>query len=668
MRRLGCVLGTIAVSLVAGGTAQAGVLKWSTASSADIALPFGSAHAITAMTCRGASSCVGGDDHGDILLSGNPGGGAGAWRVIRQVDPPLAITGISCPSSKLCVAVSRHGDILTSTNSTRWKVALGAVSPSVGLLGVACASTALCVAFDGSGGVLVSRKPTAGRRSWKFARLFTRRSGDRVASLACPTTTLCVGVDLHGNHVLSSTAPSDGAKSWKLVRIGAPKVPSYAPSSLSCASRSLCVIAGISRDLSDSYVVSSTNPGGSGRAWKVAHRVSGGYLTSISCPSTSLCMADGDPYGAAVIYATHPAGGPGAWRTAYEPSSGGPGTSGVACGSVSSCVLYDASGDVITSNAPTSGQSTWQLSSVDEVNELTAVSCPSTTLCVAADSAGNVVTSATPAIAGSWQPARADWGHRLQSISCATTAMCVAGDNDGRLVSSANPTGGSGAWQVVNVDPLPGEDNPEVDGLSCPAVSLCIAGYYQVLTDSSSQFSSIASSANPTGNATAWTVSAGTVDPGRIPAMSCPTVSFCAGVDGSGSVVTSGNPANGSDAWKLVRIDGHHRLTGVSCPSTSLCVAVDDSGRVLSSVKPAGGTWRAVHLDGGNAFTGVSCASISLCVAIDGERNAFVSTNAAGGVWERAHGVDGDLSGISCPTTSLCVAVDSEGRAIVGKR
>jgi hypothetical protein len=220
----------------------------------------------------------------------------------------------------------------------------------------------------------------------------------------------------------------------------------------------------------------------------------------------------------------------------------------------------------------------------------------------------------------------------------------------------------------VNADPLPGEDNPEVDGLSCPAASLCIAGYYQVVTDQSSQFSSIASSANPVGNATAWTVSGGPVDPGRLPAISCPTVSFCAAVDDSGNVVTSGNPANGSDAWKLARIDGHHRLTGIACPIALLCVAVDDSGHALSSIRPAGGTWSSSHLDGANAFTGVACGSISLCVAVDGERNAFVSTNPAGGVWQRAHGVDGDLSGVWCPTASLCVAVDSEGRAIVGRR
>jgi hypothetical protein len=245
--------------------------------------------------------------------------------------------------------------------------------------------------------------------------------------------------------------------------------------------------------------------------------------------------------------------------------------------------------------------------------------------------------------------------------------VCVAGDDIGRLASSANPTGGSGAWQVVNLDPLPGEDNSEVDGISCPAVSLCVAGYYQVITDSSSQFSSIASSANPTGSATDWTVSAGPVDQGRLPGVSCPTTSFCVAVDDQGSVVTSPNPANGSDAWKAARIDGHRRLTGVSCPSPSLCVAVDDAGRALSSIRPAGGSWRSAHIDGGNALTGVSCASISLCVAIDGERNAFVSSNPAGGTWSRVHGIDGDLTGVSCPTSSLCVAVDSEGRAIVGR-
>jgi hypothetical protein len=55
-------------------------------------------------------------------------------------------------------------------------------------------------------------------------------------------------------------------------------------------------------------------------------------------------------------------------------------------------------------------------------------------------------------------------------------------------------------------------------------------------------------------------------------------------MDGSGKVVTSSNPTGGASAWTLTNldVDAFNYLSGVSCPSISVCVAVDRSGNVVT--------------------------------------------------------------------------------------
>jgi hypothetical protein len=68
-----------------------------------------------------------------------------------------------------------------------------------------------------------------------------------------------------------------------------------------------------------------------------------------------------------------------------------------------------------------------------------------------------------------------------------------------------------------------------------------------------------------------------------MPRLSCPSSGLCLAMDGSGKVVTSSNPTGGASAWTLTNldVDAFNYLSGVSCPSISLCVAVDRSGNVV---------------------------------------------------------------------------------------
>jgi hypothetical protein len=246
-----------------------------------------------------------------------------------------------------------------------------------------------------------------------------------------------------------------------------------------------------------------------------------------------------------------------------------------------------------------------------------------------------------------------DGAYDLDGVSCPSVSLCVAVDDLGDVVTSTDPTGGASAWSVTDADGA-----YDLDGVSCPSSSLCVAV---------DDLGDVVTSTNPTGGARAWTVAAvdGSNALGRV---SCPSVSLCVAVDQAGDVVTSTNPTGGTSAWTATNVDGSTELSGASCPSVSLCVAVDIHGDVVTSTNPTGGAgaWTVTNVDGSNFLDGVACPSSSLCVALSAG-NMATSTDPTGGAgaWT-VTAVDGTnyLDGVSCPSSSLCVAVDSSGNVI----
>ena len=78
-------------------------------------------------------------------------------------------------------------------------------------------------------------------------------------------------------------------------------------------------------------------------------------------------------------------------------------------------------------------------------------------------------------------------------------------------------------------------------------------------------------------------------------------------------MVTSTNPTGGATAWTVTPLGGifgsNRDLSGVSCPSVSLCVVIDQQRDVINSTNPTGGAgaWTSTHIGGGLAgLTGVS--------------------------------------------------------------
>lgn len=249
---------------------------------------------LDSVSCASVSLCVAGDSNGDVVTSTDPTGGDTAWTV-TNIDPNSIalneddVDGVSCPSTSLCVAVDDDGSLFTSTNPTGGAAAWTATQadPDGVLDGLSCPSTSFCAAFDSSGNIVTSTDPTGGGAAWTVTHADPHGGLD---DLSCPSTSFCGGVDNAGNF-LFSTDPTGGAAAWRF-----PIHDNAALNRLSCPTTSFCATVD-----NNGNFVTSTDPTGDAMAWSVDgvdpgaeawnHNYGGLYVSGLSCPSASLCVA-----------------------------------------------------------------------------------------------------------------------------------------------------------------------------------------------------------------------------------------------------------------------------------------------------------------------------------------------------------------------------------------
>jgi Bacterial Ig-like domain len=267
------------------------------------------------------------------------------------------------------------------------------------------------------------------------------------------------------------------------------------------------------------------------------------------------------------------------------------------------------------------------------------------------------------------QPVKIDQSFGLGGVSCPAESLCVAGDSAGDIVSSTQPTQGASAWTLTSLPPPTSDPSmsPAINGVSCPSVTLCAA------VDESG---TILTSTNPTAGTSAWSFApVGNLVFTQFSGLSCPSSSLCVATvphprDVAMLIESSTNPTGGVRAWNSA-FPLFVLPTGVGCASASLCVAIDAVGDVVPTTNPTGDStaWVPVNVDGTNALSGISCAP-KLCVAVDRVGNVVTSSSPTGGAgaWNVASVDAGHaLTAVSCASTSLCVAVDDAGNALVSQ-
>jgi len=347
-------------------------------------------------------------------------------------------------------------------------------------------------------------------------------------------------------------------------------------------------------------------------------------LFSVSCPSTTICVATG-----------------------------------------STSASSDYSGVIVTSN---DGGATWSpptlptgLPAGTTTSFLPSVSCPTTTSCVAVGYVGFSNGSGEPlSETGTYDSSTETWswtpttisGTEFVGVSCfSNTSDCVAVGNTSAGFVAWTTTDVGGSWSAsttpLNSAPTSGNYSLIVSCAGSAAAPTCVA-LWNPSTPSSTAY------------AMAYV--------GTIPS----------GGTGLGSLAWSTNydfPTPGDT------------LDGVSCPSTSSCVVVgSNSGSSPTaaaadtfSISSGSGTWGSTPAtpSGMSQLVGVACTSTSDCAAVGvglSNNDATSTTNDGGTSWSAADqfasynspNVDQDQGGllsVVCPSATQCVAVGFDGSA-----
>jgi hypothetical protein len=260
------------------------------------------------------------------------------------------------------------------------------------LNGVSCASTSDCVAVGQVGSGAVALYSTDGGSTWSTGTVPSEVGESSLSSVSCASTSDCVAVGYYLNgssYVGTALYSTDGGSTWSTGTLpgGVSDL-----SSVSCASTSDCVAVGQVGSGSSEIgaTLYSTDGGSTWSTGTVPSEVGESSLSSVSCASTSDCVAVGGYYGGLTLYSTD---GGATWGIGSLPSEVKLLRS-VSCASTSDCVavgFYSLSAGAALYS--TDGGVTWSAGTLaSEVGILVSVSCASTSDCFATGEGGNATS------------------------------------------------------------------------------------------------------------------------------------------------------------------------------------------------------------------------------------------------------------------------------------
>jgi signal transduction histidine kinase len=608
------------------------------------------------------------------------------------------LDSVNCPNATSCIAVGDatfYGGYVSQGIYTygtlsggiwTWTTEALITSDSTGegyLSSVNCPNATSCMAIgeDDSGpGLYIQQEIytygtlSGGVWTWTTEAEITPDSSGRTIesnSVNCLTASSCisVGTDNLGQEIYAYGTLSGGVWTWTAETPITPNISSEQfLDSVSCPTTTSCMAVGWNSNFQGMYNYGTL----SGGVWtwtpeaEITSDSSGmAELESVSCPTTTNCMAIGTDGGliedgiqlAVYTYGTL-SGGVWTWTTEAPVTPNFTGVqdlNSISCLTTTSCIALGSGYEYLTfSTPPLNGSLVLQQGSTQTVNINPGAGYSTVNVLVDGISIG------TPS-SYTFDNITAD--HTIEADFAPTTNNITASVSG---AGSINPSGTTavnyGSDQLYNISPDGGYQisNVLVDGIS-------------VGTPSSYTFTNVT---------TGHTIEA---DFSPIPdTINASTV-------GSGSISLSGLTTLptilvGSD------ITGEGALYGVSCPTTTICIAVgaDFNGSHAHSVTStgtlSGGVWSwttetTVLPDAGdfaNALTTVDCVSATMCVAAGTGLNGWITTTGtlSGGVWSWTQEVvvPPDFSGnvlsnpsaISCPNSTTCFlgGQDWDGNAI----
>ena len=462
--------------------------------------PSPSTYSVTQISCPSTTLCVGAS-YGQIVSSGNPAAVGATWTAAQVSDPGQAqVASVGCGSASpaSCIGTVSDGSVVVGSGTAAaptWT--RSAVLDPRGLNSVDClrVATANCLVPNGRGGgiarILAPPAPAAPTATVSSAGGLTAITG-----LACPSASLCVGVDDAGA-VLRTGRPLGPGSGWR--RRVQPAASAAGPEGLT-----------------------------------------GAYgLDSISCPNVHFCAASGAQD---TLLTSSTPGTAALWRVTKLPFVTEEGSGGtliddldnISCASSALCVTTSSDNRLFVSTRPAGGASTWRAFSLGAFNDdlWTSVACPRTTFCIAGDNVnGKLATSTAPA--RSWRVQTLFRGGvnaaAITAVACPSVRLCLVGTRTGALYRSTNPGGGVRTYRRIKLS------RRGIVRLACRSVRLCLA---------IDQLGRVWSSTTPAGRLSTWHEK--TLDfhnwptnGGRLSAVACAPRAVCLAGDGGGRVYSA---------------------------------------------------------------------------------------------------------------------------------
>jgi hypothetical protein len=262
---------------------------------------------------------------------------------------------------------------------------------------------------------------------------------------------MCAAVSFAGDLYVSRD-PLGGAATWRATDLDGDSLDTHL-TGISCPEAGFCVAvaAGLPSTGDGGTIIAIRDPLAAAPSLTVTQLGSSLQLRSVSCPSTSFCLAVAD--GGRAASSVNPGAASPVWREVGVPAPGD--LEAVACPDPSLCLAGNSGGNILSGSGSLAGPAGWSVASTGVSVQITGISCPSRSLCAASDNNGDAIVSAAPSgPTGSWSatnliPYPADAGGRpnnaLFGISCPSARFCAAVGSTGLIFTSANPFDGGKA-------------------------------------------------------------------------------------------------------------------------------------------------------------------------------------------------------------------------------
>jgi hypothetical protein len=379
------------------------------------------------------------------------------------------ITTISCPDARHCLAAGKTAGneyvlLSTADGGTRWtsETPFGPAA-SGGVFDVDCTSASRCIVVGdeqrGPGGIVAKTVLTRdGGEIWKPAALPTGLQD--VNDVSCATPSRCLALADQTSGGSGFLRSMDGGASWSKANFGM-KASAF---NLDCLSRTICYGVGVS--VNDVMSLFTSLDGG--RTWKSrAMRSLPTTGTTLACVTGNHCVIVN---GTSIVHRLQ--GGKALADPSLPNLLGVSGIGGIDCGSPTFCTATAGQGSLLVTQT---GGSPWtRQRGAFQGGEVICLSATGCLTFAPADSYDNEFISyleATTSSGSSWHAVSFPASNRdVAALSCGSTTSCVG------LDSSSTDLYGNGMTGTWSTGSLAGaQDLLQPQGLSCISGSSCVA-------------------------------------------------------------------------------------------------------------------------------------------------------------------------------------------------